>query len=53
MDVHAAVVGSSMVVMHAIDEDAARFYSAHGFLRMPDSMRLMLPMRTIGTMVRD
>jgi GNAT superfamily N-acetyltransferase len=48
--VNADVVGSSMVVVDAIDENAARFYSAHGFVRMPDSMRLMLPMRTIGAM---
>ena len=45
---NAAVAGSSMVVVDAIDENAARFYAAHGFVKMPDSMRLMLPMVTIG-----
>jgi GNAT superfamily N-acetyltransferase len=50
---NAAVVGSSMVVVDAIDEKAARFYAAHGFARMPDSMRLMLPMRTIGAMTSE
>jgi GNAT superfamily N-acetyltransferase len=50
---NAAVVGSSMVVVDAIDENAARFYTAHGFVRMPDSMRLMLPMRTIGSMTSE
>lgn len=45
---NASVVGSSMVVVDAIDERAARFYQAHGFIPLPDSMRLILPMRTIA-----
>jgi GNAT superfamily N-acetyltransferase len=45
---NADVVGSSMVVVDAIDEPAARFYQAHGFVRLPESMRLILPMRSIG-----
>lgn len=45
---NAHVVGSTMVVVDAIDERAAGFYRAHGFLPLPDSMRLILPMRTIG-----
>jgi GNAT superfamily N-acetyltransferase len=45
---NAAVVGSSMVVVDAIDGRAARFYQAHGFIRLPESMRLILPMRTIA-----
>ncbi len=44
----AGVVGSSMVVVDALDERAARFYGAHGFVRLPQSLRLVLPMRTIG-----
>ena len=48
---NAAVVGSSMVVVDAIDERAAEFYRVHGFLRLPESMRLVLPMRTIGGLV--
>jgi GNAT superfamily N-acetyltransferase len=45
---NADVVGSSMVVVDAIDEKAAKFYQAHGFLRLPESMRLILPMQTIA-----
>ena len=45
---NADVVGSSMVVVDAIDGGAAKFYEAHGFLRLPESMRLILPMRTLG-----
>jgi len=45
---NAAIVDSSMIVVDAIDERAARFYGAHGFTRLPDSLRLVLPMRHIG-----
>ncbi len=48
---NAAVVGSSMLVVDAIDERAAEFYRAHGFMRLPESMRLVLPMRTIDGLV--
>jgi hypothetical protein len=37
-----------MVVVDAIDEGAVRFYEAHGFIKLPESMRLILPMRTIA-----
>jgi GNAT superfamily N-acetyltransferase len=49
---NAAQVGSSMVVVDAIDERAAKFYAAHGFLQLPDSMRLLLPMRTIAGLIQ-
>jgi GNAT superfamily N-acetyltransferase len=48
---NATVVGSSMMVVDALDERAAGFYAAHGFVRLPDSMRLILPMRTIAGLV--
>jgi GNAT superfamily N-acetyltransferase len=48
---NAAQVGSSMVVVDAIDERAARFYTAHGFIQLPESMRLVLPMRTIAALI--
>ena len=41
----AGKVGSSMVVIDALDETAAGFYAAHKFVRLPDSLRLVLPMR--------
>lgn len=47
----AAQVGSSMVVVDAIDERAAKFYAAHGFIRLPESMRLVLPLRTIAALI--
>jgi GNAT superfamily N-acetyltransferase len=47
---NAAVVGSSMVVVDAMDDKAATFYQAHGFVKLPESMRLILPMRVISEM---
>ncbi len=44
----AGTVGSSMVVVDALDEGTAGFYAAHGFFRLPDSLRLLLPMRLTG-----
>jgi predicted GNAT family N-acyltransferase len=41
----ANTVGSSMVIVDALDEAAAGFYAAHGFVRLPDSLRLVMPMR--------
>jgi len=48
---NSSVVGSSMVVVDAIDDRAAGFYRAHGFIPLPESMRLVLPMRTIGALL--
>lgn len=44
---NASVVGSSMLVVDAIDDRAVRFYQAHGFIKLSESMRLILPVRTI------
>ena len=47
----AATVGSSMLVVDAINERAAAFYEGNGFVRLPDSLRLVLPMRAIQRLV--
>jgi predicted GNAT family N-acyltransferase len=44
----AKTVGSSMVIVDALDEAAAGLYAAHGFVRLPDSLRLVMPMRQAG-----
>ena len=46
----ADTVGSSMVVVDALNDQAAAFYAAHGFLALPGSPRLVLPMRTVARM---
>jgi GNAT superfamily N-acetyltransferase len=43
----ASTVGSSMVVVDALDESACGFYAAHSFVRLPDSMRLVLSIGSI------
>jgi GNAT superfamily N-acetyltransferase len=49
----AGTVGSSIVMVDRLDEAAAGFYAAHGFLQLPDSLRLVLPMRMAsGSTVR-
>ena len=47
----AGIVGSSMVVVDAISEQAAAFYEATGFVRLPDSLRLVLPTTTIAKLL--
>lgn len=47
----ASTVGSSMLVADAINERAAAFYEGNGFMRLPDSQRLILPMRAIQSLV--
>ena len=48
----AGTVGSSMIVVDAISERAAAFYRGFGFVRLPDSLRLVLPTRAIARMIR-
>ena len=48
----ASTVGSSMLVVDAINERAAAFYEGNGFVRLPDSMRLVLPMHVIERMLK-
>lgn len=47
----AETVGSSMIVVDALDDGAASFYAAHGFVRLPESLRLVLPMRVVERMM--
>ncbi len=47
----ASAVGSSMLVVDAISEQAAAFYETNGFLRLPESLRLVLPMQTVGKLI--
>ena len=47
----ASSIGSAMLVVDAISEQAAAFYAANGFVRLPDSLRLILPMQAIAKLV--
>lgn len=44
----ARAVGSSMLVVDAIDEKVVAFYEANGFVRLAASLRLALPIAIIG-----
>lgn len=44
----ADTVGSSMVVVDAIDDRAISFYDAHGFIRLGQSSRLAIAMRGLA-----
>jgi GNAT superfamily N-acetyltransferase len=48
---NASVVGSSMIVVDALDDRAARFYEAYGFIRLVESMRLILPIQTTAGLI--
>jgi len=47
----AETVGSSMLVVDALSERAAAFYASFGFQLLPESLRLVLPMRSIGELL--
>jgi len=47
----ASVIGSTMVVVDALDESAVAFYEKYGFIRLVDALRLVLPMRTIAAVL--
>lgn len=44
----ADTVGSSMAIVDALVEAAVGFYAAHGSVRLPNSLRLVMPMRHAG-----
>ena len=46
-------VGSCMVVVDALNNSAAKFYSAHGFIQLPDSLRCVVPMQTIKDLLTE
>jgi GNAT superfamily N-acetyltransferase len=41
-------VGSMAVIVDPIDESATRFYQKYGFILLPDSGKMFLPMKTIS-----
>jgi ribosomal protein S18 acetylase RimI-like enzyme len=49
----ADTVGSSMLVVDALNDRAVAFYEGNGFVRLPDSLRLVLPMHAIRRMVES
>ncbi|UJH67384.1 GNAT family N-acetyltransferase [Allomuricauda sp. SCSIO 65647] len=40
-------IGSFAVIVDPIDKDAENFYTKYGFIKLPDSGKMFLPMKTI------
>ena len=45
-------IGSMAVVVDPIDELAQHFYARYGFIRLPKSGKMFLPMKTIGELFK-
>jgi predicted GNAT family N-acyltransferase len=43
-------IGSFAVVVDPIDDNAEQFYENYGFIKLPDSGKMFLPMQTIRTL---
>ena len=43
-------IGSFAVVVDPLDKDAEKFYKQYGFIKLPDSGKMFLPMGTIKTL---
>lgn len=43
-------IGSMAVVVDPIDDQAVRFYEKYGFILLPDSGKLFIPMKTIASL---
>lgn len=41
-------IGSFAVVVDPIDQEAERFYDKYGFIKLPDSGKMFMPMKTIS-----
>lgn len=41
-------IGSMAVIVSPLDEEAENFYQKYGFVKLPDSGKMFLPMKTIG-----
>ncbi len=44
-------LGTLAIVVDPIDEKAQRFYERYGFIQLPDSGKMFLPMKTIETLI--
>jgi len=47
------IVGSFAVVVDPLDMDAESFYGKYGFIKLPDSGKMFLPMKTIEVLFRE
>ena len=45
-------IGSFAVIVDPIDQDAENFYEKYGFIKLPDSGKMFLPMKTISQLFK-
>lgn len=45
-------IGSFSVIVDPIDQDAENFYEKYGFIKLPDSGKMFLPMKTISQLFK-
>jgi predicted GNAT family N-acyltransferase len=51
---HSLEIGSSMVVLDAIDDEMAKYYATYGFVALTDRpLRMVLPMGTIQKLLAN
>ena len=43
-------IGAFAVIVDPLDVDAERFYEKYGFVKLPDSGKMFLPMKTIRSL---
>lgn len=46
-------IGSMALIVDPIDESAIAFYTKYGFILLPDSRKMFLPMQTIFSLFKD
>ncbi|MCF8309034.1 MAG: GNAT family N-acetyltransferase [Bacteroidales bacterium] len=44
-------IGAMAVVVDPINDKAIEFYEKYGFIKLPDSEKMFLPMKTIGKLI--
>jgi len=51
-EISSSQIGSMAVVVDPIDEEATAFYTKYGFIELPDSKKMFLPMKTIADLFK-
>ena len=46
-------IGSFAVIVDPLDKDAEDFYEKYGFIKLPDSGKMFLPIKTLNILFKD
>ena len=47
-EISTTAIGSMAIIVDPIDEEATRFYLKYGFILLPDSGKMFIPMETVA-----